>query len=209
MSTPKIPKPVKLIASFLSPEKEAINEGIVRMVELYGEADFVSGFEPFAFTNYYQKELGEPLLRRFVAFRELVAPDILPAVKIQTNTIEDGLRRADNSRRLNIDPGYIAFQHLILATGKGFAHRPYLGSGIYADLTLIFRDGAYHPLEWTYPDYASPGVRKMFEKIRAAYWLTMKLGEKSQNGERNLTMAAAASGKRKNPQEEKGEGKEE
>ena len=53
-------------------------------------------------------------------------------------------------RRLNIDPGYIAQAHLILATGKGFSHRPYLRDGIYADLTLIFQDGTFRSLPWTY-----------------------------------------------------------
>ena len=51
-------------------------------------------------------------------------------------------------RKINIDPGYISLGNLVLATGKPFAHRPYLGSGIYADLTLVYQRGGFHPLEW-------------------------------------------------------------
>jgi hypothetical protein len=59
--------------------------------------------------------------------------------------------------------------HLILATGKGYTHRPYLRDGIYADLTLIFTDGAFRPLTWTYPDYAGQKVTTLLYKIRGKY----------------------------------------
>ena len=44
---------------------------------------------------------------------------------------------------------------MVLATTKGFAHRIYLGSGIFADLTLVYENGTYRGLEWTYPDYGN------------------------------------------------------
>lgn len=134
----------------------------------YGETDFVSPWMAFGFTDYYTPELGRDLKRRFVAFRRLIAPDALPSAKNQTNRIEQ--RYAQQARRqVNIDPGYVSGEHMILATTKAYAHRPYLRDGIYADLTLIYRKGSYRPLEWTYPDYRQPELVEMFNGIRNTY----------------------------------------
>ena len=81
---------------------------------------------------------------------------------------------AEGRRRVNIDPGYLAKAHLILATGKGYTHRPYLRDGIYADLTLMYRDKTFHPLPWTYPDYAGGEVIGMLTRIREKYMLQLK-----------------------------------
>jgi len=75
---------------------------------------------------------------------------------------------------VNIDPGYIALEHVILATTKGYAHRIYLKNGIYADLTLIYRDGTYRPLDWTYPDYAEKDTISLFNRWRDYYKKVMK-----------------------------------
>ncbi|MBW1804141.1 MAG: DUF4416 family protein [Deltaproteobacteria bacterium] len=72
-------------------------------------------------------------------------------------------------RRVNIDPGYISMERLVLATGKNYTHRIYLAGGIYADLTLVFHKGSFKPLEWTYKDYATPEVIGFFNALRDRY----------------------------------------
>ena len=42
-------------------------------------------------------------------------------------------------RPLNLDPGYLTLGKLVLASTKDFAHRIYLGRGIYAEMTLFYR----------------------------------------------------------------------
>jgi hypothetical protein len=76
---------------------------------------------------------------------------------------------------VNIDPGYLSQAHLILATGKGYTHRPYLRNGIYADLTLIYQGKKFRSLPWTYPDYADEKQLAMLEVIRARYLLQLKM----------------------------------
>ena len=78
---------------------------------------------------------------------------------------------------MNIDPGYLAKAHLVLATGKGYSHRPYLREGIYADLTLIYRNKAFQLLPWTYPDDASGDMIAMLTRIREKYILQLKATE--------------------------------
>ena len=75
---------------------------------------------------------------------------------------------------LNIDPGYIALEHIILATGKGYSHRPYLGNGVYAELTLVYVRNGFRTLEWTYPDYGEAGMRELFSKLRDDYAAQLK-----------------------------------
>ncbi|HAR98507.1 MAG TPA: DUF4416 domain-containing protein [Syntrophus sp. (in: bacteria)] len=164
---------VKLIMSVLSPAPDLIGQAVRVVSDLYGEADFVSALLPFDYTDYYAAEMGAPLYRRFVAFERLMPPETLPDVKRRTLEAEEQWTEGGR-RRVNIDPGYLAEAHLILATGKGYAHRPYLRDGVYADLTLVYQRQAFRPLAWTYPDYGSPDVRALFEKIRAKYLLQRK-----------------------------------
>lgn len=173
MSRPLHAEWVKLIASVFSSDEEMINETIGGLANLYGSLDYVSEMLPFLYTDYYEKEMGAHLKRKFVAFEDLIRPESLPDVKLETNKLEL-LSESTGKRKVNIDPGYVSHAHLILATGKGFAHRPYLREGIYADLTLMFRDKAFHPLPWTYPDYADEKTRDMFRRIRDKYVLQMR-----------------------------------
>ncbi len=63
---------------------------------------------------------------------------------------------SDGKRQVNLDPGILSEERLILATGKNYTHRIYLRNGIYGDLTLIYGKGSYRTLPWTYPDYSDP-----------------------------------------------------
>ena len=173
MSDAQPPEAVKLIASLFSGDERLLGDAIQAMSERYGEADFISAPAPFTYTDYYEKEFGGSLIRRFIAFEKLIRPETLPDVKIWTNALEMRFT-TEGRRRVNIDPGYLAKAHLILATGKGYTHRPHLREGIYADLTLIYRDKSFHPLPWTYPDYAGGEMIGMLTRIRARYLLQLR-----------------------------------
>ena len=173
MSRPRPHEAVKLIMSLFSKDRVLINEALEILSASYGEADYISPFLAFDYTDYYAKEMGPDLMRRFVSFATLIHPETLPDVKRETNDVEERFSEA-GKRQLNIDPGYLAHSHLILATGKGYSHRPYLRDGIYADLTLIFQHGSFQALPWTYPDYGSPEIMDMLSKIRMKYLEQMK-----------------------------------
>ena len=67
---------------------------------------------------------------------------------------------------MNVDPGYVAPSRLVLATTKDYSHRIYIGNGIYAEVTLIFRKGTWTPLDWTYPDYRTELALDFFLRVR-------------------------------------------
>jgi hypothetical protein len=128
----------------------------------------------FEYTRYYEKEMGSSLSRVFLLFEPLFKREQLPEIKLKTNDIERSFSR-EGKRAVNIDPGYISLENVVLATTKGYAHRVYLKNGIYAELTLIYHNNTYRPVEWTYPDYGSAQIVAIFngwrnilkEKIRA------------------------------------------
>ena len=168
MSRPVPPEPVKVISSVFSGREDVMRRAIAALPRILGDIDYVSGVLPFEYTDYYKKESGAGLVRRFVSFETLVSPDALPGIKLSTNRLEEEFMK-DGNRTVNIDPGYLSPAHLILATGKAYTHRPYLRDGIYADLTLVFVKHSFRRLEWTYPDYADADTIAMFNNIRERY----------------------------------------
>ena len=168
MSEPSRVDDVKLISSLFSSEKAFIDEIIHVLEQRFGSVDWTSPELFFDQTQYYVKEMGWPLHRRFISFKELISPQDMVRVKLETNRIENEYLE-DGNRRINIDPGYISLERLILATGKNFTHRIYLSKGIFADLTLIFNKGSFRPLEWTFKDYASPEMINLFNDVRERY----------------------------------------
>jgi hypothetical protein len=176
MGTIGVPKPVKLIMSLISSDDRLLHQIIEVLGERYGKVDFTSDMIPFDFTDYYAPEMGEGLFRRFITFRSLIPREQLVRIKRETNEMEEQFS-VGGKRRVNIDPGYMCAEHLILATTKGYTHRPYLGEGIHADLTLIYREGQFRPLEWTYPDYASSQVREILQEVRTRYVQALQRSE--------------------------------
>jgi hypothetical protein len=169
VSTPVSPQPVKLIASLLTGVPQLIDEACAELSERFGAIDFMSEAMPFHYTRYYEEELGSNLIRRIASFQKLVSPDTLPGIKLATNTIENRFAGEQGKRKINIDPGYIALSQLVLATCKGFAHRPYLQDGVYADLTLVFQAHTFRGLEWTFPDYKSADMIRLLNTMRDNY----------------------------------------
>ena len=174
MSRPAPAEPVKLIFSLFAATPDRIRQTIDELSSVYGQPDYVSAILPFAYTDYYSPEMGSGLIRRFLSMERLIRPESLPDIKRVTNDIEER-SLVDGKRQVNIDPGYLAKPHLILATGKGYTQRPYLRDGIYADLTLIYQKGRFHTLPWTYPDYADAVQQALFEAIRSRYLLQLKM----------------------------------
>ncbi len=165
MSRPETPPPVSLVLGVLHTDEAACDAALVAFADRFGPAARVLGPQPFDWTDYYQAEMGSPIVRQFLLMRDQVAPDCLPSVKRFTNELEDRFA-VDGKRRVNLDPGFLTPFNLVLATGKPRHQRVYLGQGIYGDLTLIYHTGAYQPLPWTYKDWGSEEVRAFLTRAR-------------------------------------------
>lgn len=169
----KQPQMVKFIVGMITQDKNFFEIAQAQMTKLFGKIDFESEILPFTHTNYYEKEFGKDLLRKFVSFENLILPDELSKRKIATNKIEDELSE-NNKRKINLDPGYVSFSKLVLASTKDYFHRIYLGDGIYAEVTLFYKDKTFNPFLWTYPDYKTPEYINIFNHIREIYSKCLK-----------------------------------
>ena len=173
MSLPQEPKPGKLVIGILMKDRALFEPLAVELASLYGSPDMISAWMPFDYTAYYEPEMGFPLYRRLLTFERLIDQLELAAIKLATNRLEQSYSQ-NHRRRVNIDPGYLLYERFVLASGKNFSHRIYIGRCIYADLTLIYRKGAFEPLPWTYPDYADQPIRDFLERVRKKYAIDLK-----------------------------------
>jgi hypothetical protein len=173
MSLPQPPKPAKLVVGLFTRDRLIVEQLSDKLLGAFGDFDLVSCWLPFDYTTYYEREMGAPLFRRMFAFKPLIEQSELSTIKAVTNRIENQFT-SHNKRMVNIDPGYLSQERFVLASGKNFTHRIYIGQGIYADLTLIYQRGAFEKLPWTYPDYADEPVLAFLEKVRIKYALDIK-----------------------------------
>lgn len=123
------------------------------------------------FTDYYTKEFGVELKKQFVVFKTAVSLENFHQIKVWTNQLELERQSSNypgNQRWINLDPGYLEPSKLVLYSTKNYAHRVYLGNGIYAEVTMTYAKGDFHKLPWTYPDYYWETNRRYLAAIRAA-----------------------------------------
>ena len=176
MAEPKPFTPAKLICGIMAGEESIFQNVEARLFRLFGFVDLESPIFSFNMTDYYEKQMGINLKRKFISFKKLIQPEELSRIKLVTNELEDGLRddfRASH-RVVNIDPGYILASALIMATAKDFAHRVPLQQGIYAHLEFLFGKDEVRPLAWTYPDYINTGYQRFFLEVRRIYLSQLK-----------------------------------
>ena len=173
MSLPQPPKPAKLVIGLILKDKALLSSVASELTNRFGAIDMVSIWFPFDFTTYYAPEMGSPLFRRVLAFQALIQQNALVDIKLATNEIERAYSEG-GKRRVNLDPGYLVHERFVLATGKNYSHRIYLDKGIYADLTLTYRRGAFEALPWTYPDYAHHHLMSFLERVRKKYVFDVK-----------------------------------
>ena len=124
---------------------------------------------PFTQTTYYTSEMGGALTRLFLAFAPLIPMGDLATIKHTTNALEATWATPAGQRRVNVDPGYLDLAKVVLATTKDHAHRVYIGAGLFAEVTLRYRQKTFQPWEWTYPDYRLPATHDFFSQLRDLY----------------------------------------
>jgi len=176
MGTPSNPQPSALIVSIISAgtDPDARSTAFSMIENAFGKGVAWPSSLPFDKTDYYATEMGSVLIRDLWLADDLFDRSLLAGIKIKTNEMEKLLSRNDGTRRINLDPGFMTAENFILATTKNYSHRVFLMNGIFADLTLIFKKGEFHPLEWTYPDYSGPEIRNILRTWRTGYIARLK-----------------------------------
>ncbi len=166
MAEIKEPQKVLAFAGMIFTKETDADTAVGEFEQILGSVIKKSEIIPFTHTTYYNKEMGEGLLRQWVVFENLIFPDLLIELKHKSNEIEKFFLNDSGGRRVNIDPGLISLSNIILASTKNYSHRIYLSRGIYAEVTLIYKKNQFVPLEWTYPDYREEIAIKFFTEVR-------------------------------------------
>jgi hypothetical protein len=160
------------LAAF-GPDPKLLDQAVERLRREYlegylGSVDFQSPDYPLEETDYYTKEMGENLVKRYLSFSNLLFPEHLVYLKLLAMDIEEDMAMT-NGRQVNLDPGYIFSGGLVLSTVKFSGHRLYLGRGLWGELTLHFHRGTFEPQPWTYRDYQRPEIINLLSDMRQSY----------------------------------------
>jgi len=161
------PERALLFMGALYSDPEIFGRTEIILGEHFGEIFLISPAVTWDHSSHYRDELGPPINRRFIFFRNFFDTGTLADIKLKTNEIEDALSQ-DGKRRINLDPGYITLAKVVLASTKNYSHRICLGKGIYAEITLIYRHNTktFTPHMFTYTDYQDKENIDLFLKIR-------------------------------------------
>ncbi len=160
--------PVKLITGIIFKDEDLRIEAEKILRKRFGQLDFESEIMDFDYTDHYEKEMGKKLSRKFISFKRLIKPERLAGIKRFTNSLESRFS-SGGRRKINLDPGYLDANKLVLATTKDWGHRIYLRKGIYAEVTLYFQNKTFKSWEWTYPDYRGEAYIRIFNALRKDY----------------------------------------
>jgi hypothetical protein len=165
MVKPSFPEEALLFVGALFRQEDYLSLVREKVAEMLGATLFESPPVPWDYSSYYEEEMGRPLKKVFIFFGERIDPMSLAGIKVATNGIEKELSR-EGKRNINLDPGYLTPAKIVLASTKNYSHRIYIGQGIFAEVTLVYRDGGYRPHLFTYRDYASGAYAEIFGRAR-------------------------------------------
>lgn len=126
---------------------------------------------PFTHSDYYCDEMGSDLIKGMIAFQPPFSQQTIVDFKLYARQIE--WQHADfvdsvTYRSVNIDVGFVDLSKTVLATSKNFAHRIYLNSGVFAEVTLTYQNHRWTTLPWTYPDFVTEPVQSFLSQCRTA-----------------------------------------
>ncbi len=173
---------MKYITAVLAGSRFGDDEELVRSLEsILGRIDYMGPSRPFTVSDYYEDEMGPDLGRAFFSFEPLGPPEGIAGIKHETSRLEDRFS-AEGRRKVNIDAGYMDYFKVVLASFKSAPQKIYLGNGVYADPVMMYHDGAFDPLPWTFPDIREGGYTEDFVEIRRLYKDARKQGQPGGRG---------------------------
>lgn len=168
------------IVGFLVASGTAVARAEAKVLDAWGPALLRTKPVPFTHTRYYEGEMGLDIRRYWIAGQTLVDPLELAAMKRCARgwekefTVHLGPEGNEARRSLNLDPGYVSLDQVVLASTKAAYHRIRIASDLHAEITLGYWHGAFQPLPWSYPDYVE--ARPFFHLLRKCLKLVRRKG---------------------------------
>jgi len=164
--------PVMPVLSILAGSEEGRNRVLKVVTQTMGEPVLTSREFPFDLSGYYREEMGEILTRVWFAFANLRDPAWLVQWKLSCYRLELDFSLEGGSRSVNLDPGYLDFGKLVLASFKEAPDKIYMGKGVWAHTCLRYGHGSFTAPDHSFPDFADgrfdgfmKGARNLYRKL--------------------------------------------
>jgi len=165
------PPPGRLIVSVVYSSLDGLADALRKMERHFGHVQCETMEIPFDGSRFAE-EMGNNLERRFYSFEKDIPRDRLPEAKALCEKIEQQLGdRVDDYtfRTVNIDPGILTPDNLIMAFRHEFNHRIYLSHGVFAELALVYAKGRFVRLPWTDDDFCEGEAIEFFLRVRESF----------------------------------------
>ena len=165
---PVIPPPVLRIISCLTNKAELLETVEHELVGKYGPIVLESEAFEFELSTYYEDEMGDQLERYWFCFEELFGAETLSEYRLETEQIEQRHSSA-KGRVVNLDPGYLDYHKLVLASLKEGADKIYMGKGVWAHTCLRFRHGCFTAPDHSFADFKDGRFNSFMKEAREEY----------------------------------------
>ena len=179
MTPDKEPPPGRLVISTITSSWDALAEAVEHMERRFGRVLCETDHIPCSQSERYLEEMGENVWRRLFSFETPVSRSSLPELKAACARIEP--RFADRLgdfcfRTVNINPGILTPDNLIMASRHNASHRIYINGGTYAEVTLIYSRDRFTRLPWTDPDFCHTEAIDFLCRVRSSFDLVVSPG---------------------------------
>lgn len=167
-------RPALRVVSCLAGREASLEDAVALLERQFGPVTLRS--DPFLFEegeDYYRHELGEGLSRTWLCFERLMPPDTLAAFRLATGAMEERFSR-NGLRSVNLDPGYLDYGKLVLASLKEAPDKLYLGRGVWAHTCLRYRHGAFEAPDHSFADFRAGRYDEFMTEARELYRRLLK-----------------------------------
>jgi hypothetical protein len=166
------PPPGRLVVSIIYSSIDALADGLKALERKFGRVQFETLEIPCSEAELYREEMGKPLSRRLFSFDKLVDRSALIDIKKACHKIEPHFADIHGEytfRTINLDPGILSPDNLIMTSHREYNHRMYVGDGVYGELTLVWSRNQFVRLPWTCLDFYHDEAIDFFIRVRQSF----------------------------------------
>lgn len=167
MKSAKTNCPAKLLIGIMFSDKKICGNAVDDLKSRFGDIEAESNEYEFSkITGYYADEMGKRILKKFIVFENKINKDDLAEIKLFTAEVEDKYRKY-KKRKINLDPGCLSNDSLVLASfKKGTNYKEQISKRVYAHKVLEFKENKAIAFWHTFPDYRLRESQGFFIKSR-------------------------------------------
>ncbi len=152
----------RLFFGIMFSDRNLYDDCLKDLIKKFGEIEKESFEYDFdGYTDYYEKEMGKGLRKKIIIFKKQINKKDLVEIKKFITEIEKKYSEK-GKRRVNIDPGFVSEEKVVLASFKKKDFKEDLGNGVYAHEVLRSEDGKVKDFWHTFGDYKVKGVQEFF-----------------------------------------------